>query len=205
MAKILVVIFEQASHSVEIEFPLKNGLYLITDGGNSKTSRLMNYHYFSPTHKRNKTNRSMLYATDVVKLSKNQKHFLPSQNSDYPIFGESVYSPMGGTVFKVVDGVFDNEPYSGNYPYNTGNTIVVRQNNYYFLLGHLKFNSIKVKEGDKVHKGQVIAEIGNSGWTERPHLHMQLMESDNENYWYGLGIPIKFNKKNLYKNRLVKV
>lgn len=205
LTKILAVIFERPRQSIEIEFPFKNGLYLITDGGNSKISRLMNYHYYSPTHKKNNTNKSMLYATDVVKLSENQKHFLPTRNSEYSIYGENVFSPIDGTVFKVVNGISDNEPFSGNYPYNTGNTVVINCNNYYFLLGHLKFNSIKVKEGDIIHKGQLIAEIGNSGWTERPHLHMQLIESDNQNYWKGMGVSIKFDKKNLYKNRLIEI
>ena len=43
---------------------------------------------------------------------------------------------------KVVDGIPDNEPWSGNYPYNTGNTVVIQKDDYYLLLGHLKKDSI---------------------------------------------------------------
>ena len=205
LLKILIVIFEKGKSYFEIEFPLKNGRFLITDGGNSKISRLMNYHYYSKIHKKNKTNRSMLYATDLVKLSNTTKSLLPIHNEDYPIYNDTVYSPMDGIIFKIVNGISDNKPFSGNYPYNSGNTIVIKNNNYYFLLGHLKFNSIEVNEGEKIKRGQKIAKIGNSGWTERPHLHMQLINSENENYWYGTGVSLKYKNRNLYKNRIIEV
>jgi len=50
LGKIITVIFKYDKDYVEIEFPFERGLYLITDGGNSKISRMMNYHYhsFSP-------------------------------------------------------------------------------------------------------------------------------------------------------------
>ena len=205
LIKILIVMYERGQKPFEIEFPLKKGLYLITDGGNSKISRLMNYHYYSTIHKKNKTNLSMLYATDIVKLSEDFKRFLPIKNNEYSIFGENIYSPMDGIVFKVVDGIEDNKPFSGKYPYNTGNTIVIKNKNQYLLLGHLKKGSVRVKEGDYIQKNNLIGKIGNSGWTERPHLHMQLIESENENYWKGVGICMKFRNKNLYKNRKIKL
>ena len=66
-------------------------------------------------------------------------------------------------------------------------------------------NSIVVKEGDKVRANDLIGSAGNSGWTERPHLHMQLINSDSENYWKGIGVSVRFKDMNLYKNRLVKI
>jgi len=203
LIKILITIYERGKYACEIEFPLENGKYLITDGGNSKVSRLMNYHYYSSTHKKNRTNNSMLYATDIVKLSGGNKKFLPLNNEDYPVFNENVYSPMDGIIFKIVNDIPDNRPFSGNYPYNSGNTIVIKNGDYYFLLGHLKYDSIEIHEGDEVQKGQYLAKIGNSGWTERPHLHMQLINSENENYWHGIGVPLKYKNKNLYKNRII--
>lgn len=61
---------------------------------------------------------------------------------------------MEGTVFKIVSGIHDNTPFSGNYPYNTGNTVVIRNKDYYFLLGHLKFESFQVQEGERIERGQ---------------------------------------------------
>jgi hypothetical protein len=204
LIRIIAVIFKRDNERLEIEFPFKNGTYLITDGGNSKISRLMNYHYHSAMHKKRSTNKSMLYATDIVKINRESTKFMPFNNEDYPIFNEKLYSPMEGAIVKVINDIENNKPFSGNYPYNTGNTVVIKNNKYYLLLGHLTKGSITVNEGDYVYCNAILGEAGNSGMSERPHLHMQLMKSDTTDYWKGLGICIQYKNKNLYKNRLIK-
>jgi hypothetical protein len=205
LIKIIIVIFRSEKGAVEIEFPFKQGSYLITDGGNSRMSRLMNYHFYSPVHKKKKTNLSMLFATDIIKVSNSAINYFPPLNEDYPIFGEKVFSPMSGLIVKVDNSFEDNVPYSGNYPYSTGNMIVIRQGNNYLILGHLKKDSIRVTAGNNLMEGDFIAEAGNSGYSERPHIHIQLINSLTDNYWTGTGISIQFKRKNLYKNRFIEV
>jgi hypothetical protein len=201
--KIIIVIFKKEKKSLEIAFPLRDGRYLITDGGNSKISRLMNYHFYSPIHRKNKTNKSMQFAVDIVKLGSNRKKFLPKQNEAYPVFGEKVYCPIKGQIIKVENNIDDNVPFIGTYPYNTGNTVVIKNASKYFLLGHLKKGSILVSTGQLVNTGDLIGQIGNSGYSERPHLHMQLIESDSDNFWFGTGVSVQFKGRNLFKNRVV--
>jgi hypothetical protein len=205
LIKIIITILKKGKKVVEIDFPFLNGRFLITDGGNSRISRLMNYHFYSPIHRKNRTNNSMLFATDIVKMGDSGKNFLPLSNEDYPIFMEKVISPLNGVVFRVVNNIDDNLPYCGNYPYNTGNTVVIQNERRFLLMGHLRKGSIRVKVGDIVKSGDLIAEAGNSGYSERPHLHMQLIESSTNDYWKGLGISIQFRKQNLFKNRVITV
>jgi hypothetical protein len=205
LVKIIMVVSKKEKNSLEITFPLSNGKYLVTDGGNSKMSRLMNYHFYSPVHRKNKTNKSMQFAIDIVKIDSNKTTFLPTRNNEYPIFGEKVSCPLEGKVIQVENNIDDNEPFIGTYPYNTGNTLVIKIANYYLLLGHLKKGSITVSKGEIVKAGDFIGQIGNSGYSERPHLHMQLIESDSDNFWFGKGIPMTFKGKNLFKNRVIKI
>ncbi len=139
IVKIRIVLRRKEEERIELSFPFRSGTYLITDGGNSKISRLMNYHYYSPMHRKKGTNLSMMHATDIVKLENQRgaKGFLPPHNQDYNIWGEELYCPMAGTVVKVVNDIPDNTPFCGTYPYNTGNTVVIRRDAYYLLLGHL--------------------------------------------------------------------
>jgi murein DD-endopeptidase MepM/ murein hydrolase activator NlpD len=147
----------------------------------------------------------MLFATDIVKTGKSGKLFFPPENDDYPLFGEKVYSPLSGLVVKIENEIKDNIPYSGGYPYNTGNTIVIRSGNLYMLLGHLQKESIKVRLGEHVTEGQFVAKSGNSGFSERPHIHIQLIESETENFWKGKGIEIRYDNKKLFKNRAIEI
>ncbi|MDH5369176.1 MAG: M23 family metallopeptidase [Gammaproteobacteria bacterium] len=62
-----------------------------------------------------------------------------------------------------------------------GNHIMIKADDFYVLLCHLKKGSVNVKKGDAVKSGQLIAEAGNSGSSIQPHLHIQVM--NNEKYF----------------------
>ena len=120
LIKIIITIFRKEKVVTQIGFPFRDGKYLITDGGNSKISRLMNYHFYSALHKKKGTNKSMIFATDIVKTDNSERRFLPIRNEDYPVFAEKVFSPVSGQVIKAEDNITDNTPYCGSYPYNAG-------------------------------------------------------------------------------------
>lgn len=190
---------------INLVFPFKNGAYAVFEGGNGRASSLMNYHYGSSMHKGARTNLSMRYAVDITKLTpcgNDAKGFLPMQNDKYAVFNQVVYSPCDGEVSDVEDKWPNETPWSGKPPYNVGNHILITSNDFGVLMGHLQKGSILVKTGDRVKKGQPIAQSGNSGWTSQPHLHIQAMRVSTGSFWGWEGIPIFFNGKNPVKNSL---
>ena len=96
----------------------------------------------------------------------------------YYCFGKPVTAPADGTVVEIADHVEDNEIGQVNTMHNWGNSIVIQhQAGVYTQLSHLRKNSIKVKKGDFVQQGQVVAQCGNSGRSPYPHLHFQVQAS----------------------------
>ena len=190
---------------IRLAFPFRNGVYTINWGGNGAASPLMNYHYASSVHSGASTNRSMMFAVDIIKLNglgMISKRLLPGSLDKYEIFNTEIHAPSAGTVREVVDGQPNEKPFSGHYPYNVGNYVVIDNGELNILLGHMQAGSIPVKAGDHVEAGQVIGRVGNSGWTDQPHTHVQAMTYAEKSVWFGRGIPIIFDGKNPVKARL---
>lgn len=97
---------------------------------------------------------------------------------DYYCFGKPVYAPAEGIVEEIINDVPDNPVGEINQSQNWGNTVVIRHTPYlYSKLSHLKEQSVAVKKGDTVRKGDLIAQVGNSGRSPFPHLHFQLQST----------------------------
>ncbi len=72
----------------------------------------------------------------------------------------------------------------------SGNYIMIETHDGYALYAHAQTGSIKVRPGDKVVSGQLLANVGHSGNSTAPHLHFQLM--DHQDPWKAQGIPCCF-------------
>lgn len=97
---------------------------------------------------------------------------------DYIGFGKEVLSPADGVVVDVIDGVRDNPPGTRNIYSLMGNAIIIQhQPNEYSVLAYLKQNSVRVRVGQQVTRGQVVAQCGNSGNSVEPSLHYHVQDS----------------------------
>ena len=95
-------------------------------------------------------------------------------------YGREVYAVANGTVADVHDGEPDNpiiyRQESLSLATLAGNSVIIDiGDRKYACYGHLIPGSIRVKKGDAVIEGQVIGLLGNSGNTDIPHLHFQVV------------------------------
>jgi urea transporter/murein DD-endopeptidase MepM/ murein hydrolase activator NlpD len=97
---------------------------------------------------------------------------------DFHAFGKPVIAPAAGFVEEVSDGLDDNEIGKMNLERNWGNTIIIRHaDQLYSKLSHLKKGSIRVKQGDYIKKGELVAQCGNTGRSPVPHIHFQVQST----------------------------
>ncbi len=195
--KILYANSDYDYDAVNLDFPLKGGEFYISSGG---TNSLMNNHlrnYPSPQQ----------YAVDINKLSKLRsisKGILSKKNNYHYIFSDTVYCPCNGIVQEIKNNVKDNLLSSMNVSSQdgTGNYVYLKCDNVYVYMVHLKKGSILVSKGLKVKAGLPLALVGNSGFSQEPHLHIQASIYNSDSTL--IGVPIKFNGRILSRNDIYK-
>ncbi|MCL2189190.1 MAG: M23 family metallopeptidase [Defluviitaleaceae bacterium] len=118
---------------------------------------------------------------------------------NYLSYGKNVLAAADGTVAKVcnkhTDTLGNKEDelinHTGSWDV-VGNHIILRHaKNKYSVVGNLRQNSLAVKVGDAVKRGQILAQCGNSGYiTEEPCLYFHLTSS--KNFYMANSLPIAF-------------
>lgn len=142
------------------------------------------------------------YAYDFVILDESGKSYTDDQRQvqDYYCYDQPILSPADGLVVEVVNNaedsiIFGNGKFFNRARHIAGNYLVIRHDeNEYSTLAHLKRDSIVVKAGERVTRGQRLATCGNSGNSTEPHLHFQLQ--NGQSFYSSAGLPIRFS--NIY-------
>lgn len=100
-------------------------------------------------------------------------------------YAVDIAMPVGTDIFAARDGiVFDvsaDNFRSGTDPVRDGpaaNVVqVLHEDGTYAVYAHLNWNSIRVRPGDRVIRGQYIADSGNTGYSSGPHLHFVVLRN----------------------------
>ncbi|WP_152192473.1 M23 family metallopeptidase [Georgenia satyanarayanai] len=127
----------------------------------------------------------------------------------YPSFGEPVLAMAAGVVVRAHDSQRDHGA-RDTWPLLVwmmtaegflrdlagvgrilGNHVVVRHDDgAYATYAHLRRGSVTVAEGERVAAGQRLAEVGNTGNTSEPHLHVQV--TDRARPTAAAGVPMRW-------------
>jgi len=93
--------------------------------------------------------------------------------------GTHVYAALDGVVISVKDDSYKSG--ADKKFENDGNYIeILHQYGEISEYEHLRQHSAKIKVGDRVKVGAKIAEVGNTGWSECPHLHFMVYPKGSE-------------------------
>jgi hypothetical protein len=165
----LVEVNRPPSDPVVIDWPLAGEWYVVHGG----RSDLINAHYPSRLPV---IGPEQADAVDVIQVQNRRSFSGDSQQlSSYLAFGQPVLAPGDGIITDLADtlpdlpiGTSDNTHLEGNY------LVLDLGGQRYVMLAHLKQGSARVAVGDVVKRGQPIAQVGNSGSTSEPHLHVQV-------------------------------
>lgn len=91
--------------------------------------------------------------------------------------GIDLAAPVGTPIYAPADGVV---VFAGRYPlkqsvswWRYGNLVALRHGDGFItLFGHC--DEVRVRNGQKITQGTVVATVGNTGWSTSPHLHYEV-------------------------------
>jgi murein DD-endopeptidase MepM/ murein hydrolase activator NlpD len=149
-------------------YPPFNGAWTVIAGGESRESSAQN----------NLLQQQYAYEFSAIDIDGSRYKNNGKANEDYFGYGKEVLAPANGTVVEAIDGIRENSPGLRNPYASIGNTIIIQHSSReYSVLSFLKQGSVRVKTGDKVTRGQVIAQCGSSGNAIEPKIHYHLQDS----------------------------
>lgn len=168
--------------------PIGAGCFAVLQGG----GRFLNH------HRRVAAQRHALDLVAVRAVGPRTRRLVPRRLSDFLAWGAPVVSPVAGRVVAMADGLADGGP-PASLP---GNFVLLEPDGHpgwRVLLAHLRRGSVTVGRGERVCVGQHLGEVGSSGNSTEPHLHIHAQDEQ------GVGVPMRIGtRRPLRRNDVVR-
>lgn len=196
--------FKIPGEPVNLTFPLKNGKYFISHGGNHY---LMNEHVKSTIDSLN-FEHGQSWAVDIQKLNvwgNRASKIYPSKPEDYNIYNEPVFAPCTGTVLQTRNDISIKKISVGVPASQIGNYAVIQcRDSVFVVISNLKRGSLAVREGLKIETGDYIGKVGKSILGKEPHLEISAQKNmGDSNLFEATPLPITFSGKFLVRNEVI--
>ena len=163
-----------SAHPLVLDSPLRGGRFTVTEGGGPAVNRYAQESLLPGG------GRSHRYAVDLVQLGDGELWrgrralgLAPAANERYAIHGHPVLSPCDGVVVAAVDGLPDHGPFESGASHPEGNHIAIDTGRALVVLSWLRQDSVRVRRGQHLTAGTLIAAVGNSGNGSEPALHLR--------------------------------
>ncbi len=192
-----------AGRVVDLAAPLGPGTYLVANGGRAPS---INAHaalldQSVPAHQQYW---GTAHGVDLVALDRwglRADGVMPADPQHYVIFGRPVIAPCTGRVIVAIDGLPDMQVPQVDRAHLAGNHVILRCADADILFGHFRKGSVLVRVGQQLTIGDLIAQVGNSGNTSEPHLHINAQTPGSATSPFaGAPIPIRIERRYLVRN-----
>ena len=159
---------------VDIGNPLGPGHYLVGNGG---SNRIVNVHIATLDRSvaRFRRWRGQSYAVDFFGLGPwglRARGWRPADPAAYAIFGAQLRAPCAGKVLGTEGEMPDFEVPNNDQVNRLGNHVILRCGETEIVFAHMRQSSVTVEPGDRVGEGDLLGQVGNSGASTEPHLHI---------------------------------
>ncbi|MEY9840745.1 M23 family metallopeptidase [Streptacidiphilus sp. EB103A] len=185
-----------SAHPLTLGSPLRGGCFTVVEGGGPAVNR------YAQESLATGSGRHRRHAVDLVQLGDGPQWrgrralgLAPAGNERYAIFGHPVLSPCDGVVVTAVDGLPDHPPQVLAVDHPEGNHIAIDTGRALVVLSWLRQDSIRVRRGQHLTAGTVVAAVGNSGDGAEPSLHLRAeTRTSHPTPGSGAGLPFRLTE-----------
>ncbi|UPT62487.1 MAG: M23 family metallopeptidase [Hyphomonadaceae bacterium JAD_PAG50586_4] len=190
--------------TLDLAAPLVGDGYCVISGG---ASPVLNFHRETLAVGK-QAYRGQSYGADFIARSPlgfrttNEQWWRPAPTDpqSYRIFGAPIVAPCAGEVATARDGVADQPAGVADLSAMAGNHVVLSCGGYEVLLAHLRQGSVSVATGQQIQVGDALGEVGNTGATDEPHLHVSVQRAIGSTPSFG-GDPVHLTFNGRYLAR----
>jgi len=159
---------------IDIANPFGPGQYIVGHGGSNP---LVNGHMrtLDKTVARFRPWRGQSYAVDFSGIGSwglRASGWRPANPSAYAIFGAQLHAPCNGEVIAAEGSMPDFRVPEEDLVNRLGNHVILRCDGAYIVLAHMRQSSVSVAPSAILTTGDLMGEVGNSGASTEPHLHI---------------------------------
>lgn len=159
---------------IDLSNPFGAGHYVVAQGG---SQLLVNGHLrtLDTGVERYADWRGQSYGIDFLGIGRwglRADGLQPASPTAYVIFEAPLHAPCSGKVLQAKDGEPDFDVPETDLVNRLGNHVILRCSDADIVMAHMREGSVLVAEGDAVTVGQPVGEVGNSGASGEPHLHI---------------------------------
>lgn len=177
--------------------PLPGTPFVVGHGG---ASRFINGHFKVPPQ---------THALDILGVNawgaRRQWGADPLDLESYAIFGAWVHAPCAGRVLSIENQLDDLPPGQTDRDNLAGNHVLLDCGGTEVVLAHLRRSSVAVRPGQDVTVGQRLGQVGNSGNTSEPHLHLHAERGGEPGVLLnGQAVPITIDDRFLVRGDVVR-
>jgi len=103
--------------------------------------------------------------------------------------GTDVHAARAGVVFEVASTNFRGGADRAQNGASANIVRILHDDGSHAVYAHLNWNSIRVRPGDRVERGEYIADSGNTGFSTGPHLHFAVLVNEGMRL---VSLPVQF-------------
>ncbi len=163
-----------AVEMVDIAAPFAPGTYIVAHGGSTEVVNA-HLHTLDVSVERFRPWRGQSRAVDLFRITPlglRADGWRPVDPARHETFGASVVAPCAGIVALAQDGLPDMPVPVMDSENKLGNFVAIDCGGFAVFLAHLREGSVLVTAGQQVALGEPLGEVGNSGNSSEPHLHI---------------------------------